>query len=224
MNLYETDNQERLPPAVFVYGRGHSEVWDGLIFPFVPLGRNGLVQKHLLLCPADTITNRDSEWRRRTYAMPEHNNDAANWPLSSQNATGLGVTWNTGMAKWAFWTNYVSITTNYPEADTNTAVVSFKISAMVRKMIKAPASTLLLTEHAIHENIAFAAGGATISGPTYHLEDTISPNQYHGGKINYLLVDGHVELIYPSESVGLRDPRNVSDKKLPNIWTIYPDD
>jgi prepilin-type processing-associated H-X9-DG protein len=92
-------------------------------------------------------------------------------------------------------------------------------------MIHAPATTLLLTEHAIPQNTAFAASGSTIAGPTDHLDKNAMPaDRYHGGKIEYLMVDGHVELLFPLESTGQRDPRDASDKLHPNLWTIRPED
>ncbi len=93
-------------------------------------------------------------------------------------------------------------------------------------MITAPASTLLLTEHAEAANLAFDVSGATIPGPNEHVDKKeINPDQFHGGKINYLMVDGHVELLYPLESIGKQDPKDPNnDKRHPNIWTIRPED
>jgi prepilin-type processing-associated H-X9-DG protein len=156
--------------------------------------------------------------------MPSHAVGEAYWPLGPENNTGVGLWWRNSMAQWDFLTNFVSLTKTQG-ADTNTELITVKMPAITRDMIHAPATTLLLTEHAIPQNTAFAASGSTIAGPTDHLDKNAIPaDRYHGGKIEYLMVDGHVELLFPLESTGQRDPRDASDKPLPNLWTIRPDD
>ena len=229
MALYEQDNGGRLPYAYLRFGRQNDFttskfVWDSLIFPLIPLGQNGLAQKHLLRCPADAILGNQGQ-ARRTYAMPSHSTRNADWPLSSENATGVGVWWDWGFGKrrTANMTNYISVTlttNNDGKASTTVTMPAVKLD-----MIHAPASTLLLTENARAYNTAFNHNGALIDSAQTHVSTNLDLNLYHGGKINYLMVDGHVELLYPSESMGQADLKdNNPREKYPNIWTIRPDD
>jgi prepilin-type processing-associated H-X9-DG protein len=225
MALYEKDNDDRLPYAFIQYDKTHFQVWDSLIFHYVPPGANGFVQKHLLLCPLDTILARGGALRR-TYAMPAHSMDAADWPLASDNATGVGIWWDDSRAtRKAYLTNYISVTKTQGE-EANAGSVTVTIPAINLSMIQAPASTLLLTERAEAGNIAFSYSGATIHNPSQHFDTkAINADQYQGGKVNYLMVDGHVELMYPLNSLGQHDLREGdSDKQYPNIWTIRSDD
>jgi prepilin-type processing-associated H-X9-DG protein len=93
-------------------------------------------------------------------------------------------------------------------------------------MISAPSQTLLLTENARPANILFSPSGATIAGPSQHVQARlIDIDHYHGGRINYLMIDGHVELLYPWESAGQNDPNSTVTRDFhPNIWTIRADD
>jgi prepilin-type processing-associated H-X9-DG protein len=47
---------------------------------------------------------------------------------------------------------------------------------------------------------------------------TIDQNKFHGGKLNYLMLDGHVELLRPIQSGGHVGAGNQG------LWTIRPGD
>lgn len=230
MTLYEHDNNDRLPYASIRLGKrddysSSKFVWDSLVFPLIPLGKNGLEQKHLLRCPADTEPPVQEQARRRTYAMPSHTERTEQWPISDQNETGVGIWWNwtLGKRRTAALTNYFSVTA--PPTNDPTAATKVIMPPVTLRMIHAPATTLLLTENAWSENTAFNFHGATIDSPQVHLSTNLDANVYHEGKINYLMVDGHVELMYPSESVGQPDLRNSHPRDhYPNVWTIRSDD
>lgn len=223
MAMYEKDNGGRLPYAFIRYGKASDygpskDVWDSLIFPLVPPGQNGLAQKHFLRCPADTLPGVQGQ-ARRTYAMPSHSTRNENWPLSAQNATGVGVYW-----QWSFenkvLTNSIPVTRTRTNGPTEEAI-TVNLPAVKLDMIHAPESTLLLTENAWAENSAFNYHGATIDSTKKHVSTNLDIEEYHRGEINYLMVDGHVELLYPSESMGRADPRHDDPgKKFPNVWTI----
>ena len=223
MAVYENDNAGRMPYAYLEFGsykdyKTSRTVWDSLIFPYVPPGPNGLAQKHLLRCPADTIPAVQAS-ARRTYAMPNHSNKGDNWPLSAENATGVGV-WYSRWEKRSDLTNYISMATT-KDADGGNAAVTVTMPALKLDMIPSPASTLLLTEHATPDNTAFNFHGATIDSERDHVATNLDINLYHGGKINYLMVDGQVEFLYPMESIGQADPRdNNSGFDHPNVWVI----
>lgn len=227
MGMYAQNNGGRLPYAYLRFGRGSDYeashyVWDSLIFPLVPLGPNGLAQKHLLRCPADTVPSAEG-LSRRTYAMPSHAMKDDNWPLSAQNTTGVGVYW-----QWSFenkvLTNFISVTHTQKDGTAAESTI-VTMPAIKLDMIHAPNSTLLLTENVRAENTAFNFHGAVIDSPQKHFDTNTDIDSFQNGKINYLMFDGHVESLYPSESRGEVDPRdNNPDKKFPNIWTIRPDD
>lgn len=198
MALYTKEDDDKLPFACIQYDDDLDSVaWDGLIYSYVKW--NGEVscssldrKSDLLRCPADTTGN-----RTRTYAMPLHDMSPANWPLGPENRTGVGL-W------WKYWENGNDSLKNAYSKDG-------KMLAVRLEMIQVPASTLLLTEHASSINNIFAYNGATISGPDDHLDlKARRMNRYHNGKFNYLMVDGHVELLLPTQK--------------PGIWTIYPGD
>jgi prepilin-type processing-associated H-X9-DG protein len=197
MTLCTSDNDDRLPFAYIQYDEWESVAWDGLIYSFVlgdcEISSSSLDKENdLLRCPVDTMGD-----RTRTYAMPQHDMNSTNWPPGPKNGTGVGLWWSCWAEGNASLTEVVSIVG--------------KIPAVRLEMIRAPASTLLLTEHASSVNSMFAYNGATISGPNDHLDTkTRRMNRYHNGKFNYLMVDGHVELLLPAQKQG--------------IWTIQPND
>src|SRR5205823_6528353 len=86
------------------------------------------------------------------------------------------------------------------------------IPAIRLDMIQFPEQTLILTEQASSNNLMWGYQCAVIHNVREHLDERAIPiDKYHGGKFNYLMVDGHVEALSPAQSAG-------------NIWTIRPDD
>lgn len=206
MSLYEKSNGGRLPFAFIEYTPAKFVSWDRLIYSYAPAGSG---QNHLLRCPADTIPAKSGD-PRRTYSMPRHNMDRGNWPPAADNATGVGLWW-APRGRW-----YASVANVNP---TNS------VPAISLDQIPAPATTMLLTEMAQSYNVEFSFSGATIDGTWAHLDTKeIKPSRYHGGKFNYLMVDGHVAMLSPLESLGENDP--VYDDpaaKYQNVWTIRHD-
>ena len=186
MSSYTRENDSRLPFAYIQYTEWESVAWDGLIYPFVSSGceisSSSLDKKYdLLRCPADVGD------RSRTYAMPQHDMSSANWPPGSENRTSVGL-W------WSCWQDGGNASLSYLLSH------SESIPAVRLGMIRVPADTLLLTEHASSENSMFSYRGATISGPSEHLDTKTSRvTRYHNGKFNYLMMDGHVELLLPTQ-------------------------
>jgi prepilin-type processing-associated H-X9-DG protein len=226
MALYEKDNDERLPYAYIkpeIDSDRDSKVWDQLIFPMIPLNSAGLQQKHLFRCPADTVA-RKADRPQRTYAMPMNSMMEKNWPPGPNNSTGVGLFWEAQRGRMADITNLTS-TSGFLESNMG-GKSKPSIPAIRLSMISDPAETLLLTENARPANILFSPSGATIPGPTHHLQARlIDIDHYHGGRINYLMIDGHVELLYPWESAGQSDPDStVTRGSHPDVWTIRGDD
>lgn len=223
MAIYEQENGERLPYAYIKPEKDsdrNSKAWDGLIFPLIPLNSDGLPQRHLFRCPADTIP-RAGDRSQRTYAMSGHDMREDNWPPGPDNDTGVGLFWEAGHPGLADITNLTSAPKG-PEAGGN-ALSDSSIPAFRLSMIRAPASTLLLTENARAMNFLFSPSGATIRGPSQHVQTRlIDIENYHGARINYLMIDGHVEFLNPQDSVGQADSASSnSGKDHPNIWTVH---
>jgi prepilin-type processing-associated H-X9-DG protein len=151
-----------------------------------------------------------------------------NWPPGSNNLTGVGLWWQSHVRGqiMAELTNMTSAAVNSPATNgipTLATVPCFRLN-----MIPAPADTLLLTEQMRTNNIAFNFTCASIrSSSEYVDKGLIDPQQIHGGRFNHLMVDGHVELLKPEQTLGKNsglpdvDP---SDPKTRNIWTVFPGD
>jgi len=203
MSSYETSNDGRLPFAFIEYNESKFVSWDRLIYSYGSFGAN---QKGLLRCPSDTIPANGAA-PRRTYAMPKHSMDQWNWPPAPGNATGVGLWWSP-RGRWHAALASVNSSNSVP--------------SMRADLISAPAMTALLTEQAQRYNVEFSYAGAAIDGPASHLDAKIlTASQYHGGKFNYLMVDGHVRLLSPLESLGESDPMfDDPTAQFENVWTI----
>jgi prepilin-type processing-associated H-X9-DG protein len=229
MAMYEQANNDRLPYAMIRYPAAEAKndkTWDTLIYPFVPPNDRGLAQKHFLQCPADTLPAKGDQ-RRRTYSMPAHNMIKQDWPPGTNNGTGVGLWW-TYYGKNMAALKTILPKTSAPSTNSNAevSIVQPKLPAISLSMIQAPAATLLLTEHAAAGNLAFNFSGSTIGGPSEHLDKKVlKAEEYHDGKINYLMVDGHAEMLFPLQSIGQHDPRDTNPEiERPNIWTIRAND
>lgn len=220
--IYTRDNDTRLPYAFLMKSNPSQVSWDTLLRPALraavpaPDGTNSPSANRLLLCPADTIP--PAEWAqkykllRRTYSMTRHNMSPQNWPPSSSNATGLGLNWTFGPRG-----------TNPPSAK----LYNFDgpQAAVKLAMILQPAETLFLAEHAWTNNIVGNAAGAWIDRANAHTEPALlSPETYHRGKFNYLKVDGRVELLSPSQTVGPNGEAGEDPKRHGGMWTIKAND
>ena len=195
--LYEADDDGRLPFAFIRFGNGHTDsvTWDALIFPYLEAGQSNDIsssafdRKHALLkCPEDLVERRDLEGSRgvaRSYSMSRHDMNAANWPPGPSNRTGVGMWWSAGVSSG--WSALTNATTSGGEAPV------IKITA-----IPAPAKTLLLTEQMRATNLLFSDLGATIGPLDPQFESPTAASRVHGGKVNYLMVDGHVETSSPT--------------------------
>lgn len=234
MAMYEKDNDERLPYAFIRYDDGHSIAWDTLVFPFVRLEgydpRKDRAPKGVLRCPSDPLPGTDGQ-RRRTYSMPWHKMDLdfeENWPPGSNNATGVGLWWQSHV-RGQIMAELTNLTATAADSSaTSSGPAQAKIPCFRLSMIPAPADTLLLTEQVRSNNISFSFTGATIRSPSEYVDKSaIDPEQIHSGRFNHLMVDGHVELLKPEQTMGknsgLQDV-DTADPKTRNIWTVFPGD
>lgn len=214
LQMYTLENGERLPPAYLVYANANQVSWDKLLAPLLDpsFGSQGWT------CPSDSLE--PASWaarynlKRRSYAMARHDMRAENWPPSSENRTGVGLWWSFGGAG-----------TNFPSADIYNYSQTNRQAAVQISMVLKPATTLALTEKVDPDNISMNSSGAHISKSDEHMaKGGPFPEYFHRGRFNYLLLDGHVETLFPQETVGPAGRAGSYVTAHQGFWTLYPDD
>jgi len=182
MQSFANDHQDALPPAV-----AGQTAWDAQIAPYLPekLAKRGL--DSLFRCPSDRLAHS----RARSYAMSAHDMHLDNWPLGPNNDTGVGLVWS-----------QESMQRVLNEQQCKMAATNMDFLAMMkRSSIPVPAKTLLLTEMISSQNNLKDTTLAAISGPDEQLQGFVNKNAYiHYGRYNYLMMDGHVELLFPLQT------------------------
>jgi prepilin-type processing-associated H-X9-DG protein len=237
MAMYAQDNDERLPYAYITF-RGYI-AWDSLLKPFVArtgggdaagvINAKSLAEqgKEVFLCPADTIPPSKLKRLRRSFSMPAHNMAPADWPVGPTSSSGVGLSWSDHAKGIGASTNLFLPASG---ADTpftiKTAQAAGPIPAVRMSMIPAPDRTLLLTEQANSNNILWDYHGAVVRSAHEQLdENSLSMDRYHQGQFNYLMVDAHVETLFPAQSAGKEDAVGLRGvDHVGNVWTIRPDD
>jgi prepilin-type processing-associated H-X9-DG protein len=167
----------------------------------------------LLHCPSDTLP-RAGAGGPRSYAMSAHDMRQKNWPPGPNNSTGVGLSWTFGPKGDKPPPERV-----YNFKETNKQAV-IKIS-----MLPSPKDTLLLTELIATNNGAWRSPRSAIRYTGEHLNtNQMNPLVFHDGTINYLMVDGHVETLQPSQTVGPTGQAGTNAAKHFGIWTIKAGD
>lgn len=93
--------------------------------------------------------------------------------------------------------------------------------------VPSPSRTIIITEFSSaiakgdsSDNIVGATACSVIDSPTRQLvAGNGKPDGLHEGRMSYLFVDGHVEILKPSETVGTGSLDNPK-----GMWTINPND
>jgi len=180
----------------------------------------------VLICPADKveIASYAVSGQRRSYAMPRHNmgsfqiggrNPAASdWPPNPANFTGIGLQWN----------NLSSTAPNWNTRDSIGSTDSRFQAAVRSKLLQSPTDTIYLTERPGPGNIAGCNDTYTIDSATQHFDQVgtaMVTQSYHNGMYNYAFMDGHVETLNPSATLGTT---NVNTALQTGMWTISPKD
>lgn len=228
VSLYASKSHQKLPLASLVYDNKRQTTWDTLLEAFVPAApkagdarpTTALLKPVLSVfqCPSDQLT--PAKWaqryklQRRSYSIPRHDMRPVNWPPGPDNRTGVGLYWTFG-AKG--------------DKPPNAQIYNFKETnqqaAVTLDMVPAPAKTMLLTEQISSNNIARVGSGAFITTTLEHLQEGVEPaGHFAAGQFNYLMVDGHVETLFPEETVGSKGTAGSSYTTHFGIWTIRPDD
>ncbi len=208
---YAHEHQDALPPAVVSDGT-NSTSWDREIAAYLDGRwdkRKSLEQQKAeaakiapaFKCPSDREPRGGAD--ARSYSMPMYDLKKAGWPPDEQSLEGVGLYWDVQSSK------------KIMGADN----AGGKWPAIKTSMVKAPADTALLVERISILNALWATKYACIVSVREQFDaKTFAARDFHGGKMNYLFLDGHVELLWPAQSGG---HLGTGDQGL---WTIRPGD
>ena len=189
MQDYASSEGDSLPPASIAK---LGLAWDAQILPHLPskVVRNGI--DRAFQCPSDKVPRS----RPRSYAMSAHNMSVEDWPPGPDNKTGVGLVWDAN-----------SMNRLLDDQEAASAETDKDSLAMVKLSgIPSPADTVYLTE-AINGNnnikeirsAAVSGSGAQMGG----LRTAAEQQRFHLGRLNYLMLDGHVEALSPLQTGSL---------------------
>ncbi len=191
MQAYAGEHDNALPPAAIRVGKIQSS-WDRKLFPYlVPehaKANNDNFFKKLaspfLFCPADAAQHHGPP---RSYAMGYNDMLPDHWPPGPDSPTGAGVRWTPETVAAVLGKQTPNQLENLP---------GVKLAAVV-----APAETLLLTEFIDPGNLLGGFQNATVAGPSQQQQFfTNGTGRIHYERFNYLMMDGHVELLTALET------------------------
>lgn len=203
MQNYANDHNDMLPPAQISLQKA-SIGWDSKIFAYVKPSstETGNIRKkreQLFVCPSDPAIHQGAP---RSYAMPANDMSPANWPPGPNSATGVGLWWDSNTTSMLLGDD----ATNHPES-----LPGVKLSAL-----PLPDDTLALTEFIDNQNVMGGINQTVVWGVVqqqgYFKGRT---TDFHHGRFNYLMADGHVELLSPLQT-GATD-------RAAGIWSMRID-
>lgn len=210
MRTYATDHDNGLPAAAVALA-GVTNGWymdiGRYLDPSLPEPRSAYDRKREIgaiqrwfACPADPIRRGNS----CSYAMSAHDMTSENWPPGPENETGVGLSWNQRTVAALLDEDAAPGATNDPAL-----LPQLKWTALTD-----PANTLLLTEYMTRDNTLASVSATCVSGVS---EQRAPFNgrapRFHFGRFNYLMADGHVELLSALLAGGMGMP-------VSGIWQI----
>jgi len=224
IHAYAKDHDDALPWGSIHYSQQRQVAWDTQLKPYLmneaSKTNSALAAKtrdralvKMLVCPSDVFP-RGGTAKPRSYSMARHDMTVKNWPPGPDNTTGVGLNWSFGPqgAKPPPARTY-----NFSNANAQAVI---KLG-----MIPEPKDTLLLTEQIQSNNVVWTTGRALVATTGAQLATNLVPAaQFHEGRFNYLMVDGHVEFLTPKQTVGHKGEAGTNAMKHLGIWTIKPGD
>lgn len=213
---YTQDHNGSLPPAAFDNGTNGSTAWDKEIMPYLEAkparptstgGQAALKAKFapIFKCPSDREPHGGE--LPRSYAMPIYDINRAGWPSDQSSLGGLGLSLDGKTLRLAKKALPLEATDYFP--------------AINISQVPDPGNTALLVEHINILNMVWSAKQACIGSTKEQFEaKTFEAKDFHAGKMNYLLLDGHVELLAPEMLSAV--PPGIG--RSAGIWTIRPQD
>jgi prepilin-type processing-associated H-X9-DG protein len=187
MEHYADDHGDALPAAGINLGKTQV-TWDSKLIPYLEPKLTQSSSEQLFarvpqhfLCPSDRVSHKGTP---RSYAMSGHDMRPDHWPPGNNTATGVGLYWTKAKAIGLL-------------GETNAALKNPELlPALRRSALPDPANTILVTEFIDPWNLLGNQGRPSVSGAApqrRYLKENASA--FHGGRFNYLLADGHVELL-----------------------------
>jgi prepilin-type processing-associated H-X9-DG protein len=190
MNAYANENGDTIPAAGINLGKIQVS-WDRKLFSYLDPGLANAnshkimeVAPPFFACPSDTVPHREAP---RSYAMAGNDMAPENWPPGKDSATGIGL----------FWDRRTVLALLDEEAlQKPETLPSIKLSS-----IPAPADTVLLTEYVDGNNMMSSLQKTVVFGASQQRQAFKDGGaKFHQGKFNYLMSDGHVELLSPLQT------------------------
>ena len=214
--VYTGDFDDALPPANIRMTTGENWSFDDLLHKYTGgtkdilllNGNNMPVADSLKVfdCPSDKYIRLNVTLAKRSYSMPRGGSmSAANYPPHSGSTGGVGLFWSTAA----------------PLAP------GTLISPVRTSLVAAPAGTLLSMERATTGNFQGGDTSSVTDSPDQliYMPGTTNPNPgldplaYHNAKWNWLMVDGHAELLPLDKTTG---PTNALNQTS-GMWSIQVD-
>jgi prepilin-type processing-associated H-X9-DG protein len=208
---YANDNANALPPAALIEEERQT-AWDQKIAHYLtamPKNNsdtnvwNAAQEKAAgyFACPSDREPRGGAG--TRSYSMPMYDVKKQGWPPDSESVGGVGLFLDQAQLKAA-----------------RTAMLGEGnkfIPVLKADLVSAPADTALLVERiAIRNGLWGTTFACTVAPREQWDAKTLERNKFHGGKFNYLFLDGHVELLTERQSGG-----HVGNG---GVWTIRAGD
>ncbi len=214
--VYTGDYDDAIPPANIRMSTGENWSFDDLLHKYtggtkdiLQLNGNNMPVADALKvydCPSDKYIRVNQTLAKRSYSMPRGGSmSAANYPPHSGSTGGVGLFWST----------------------TAPLVAGTLISPVRTAHVVAPPATLLSMERATTGNFQGGDNSSVTDSPDQllYLPGTTNPNPgldplaYHNAKWNWLLVDGHAELLPLDKTTRPGQPLNVTS----GMWSIIVD-
>jgi len=194
---YAQNHDDALPPAVVDDGT-NSTSWDKEISVYLepelakqnsPDSEKALKAKiaPLFKCPSDRELRGGS--KPRSYSMPMYDINRVGWPPDKNSLGGLGL--------------YLDAQTIQTAREADSTKSADYVPAIKTSMVPDPADTALLVERISIPNALWGTKYACIISTREQFDaKTFAAEDFHGGKMNYLMLDGHVELLLPIQAGG----------------------
>lgn len=208
---YAMDNNNALPPAALIEGERQA-AWDQMISSYlVALPRQSSDTNVLsaaqekaaryFACPSDREPRGGAG--TRSYSMPMYDVKKQGWPADSDGAGGVGLYLDKEQLKAA--------------RSTMSGAGNKFVPVIKMNLVSAPTDTALLVERiAIRNGLWGSTFACTVAPREQWDSKTLERKKFHGGKFNYLFLDGHVELLTERQSGG-----HVGNG---GVWTIRAGD
>ena len=182
MHSYAGEHQEGLPAAGIALD--HVEIsWDALVVQYLNL-RSANTASRSITCPSDPLPR---NVKSRSYAMAGNDMTPEHWPPGPESATGVGLWWDK---------RTVLALANKDALQKLELLPVLKLSG-----VPEPADTLLLTEFIDPNNTMGNPRQTTVFGTSQQQQFFDDGGaRFHNSRFNYLMVDGHVELLSPLQT------------------------